>query len=199
MTDTAHHLAALVASRLCHDLIGPIGAIGNGIELLSLDPRPKSAEIALLGDSIGTATSKLRFFRIAFGSATGEQTMGRMQVVPLLADLYRNSRIVVDWHSPTDMPRPEVRLAFLLLLCAEHAIPTGGNIVIRRDENGWHLSASSPRLRHDAALWSFLATPAAEGDLAASHVQFVLAGLALADQGRRATVDVGSSGLTVSF
>ena len=199
MTDLDHHLAALVGSRLCHDLISPIGAIGNGVELVSLDPRPKPGELAMLADTVASANARLRFFRIAFGVASRDQSTSRMEVVPLLGDLYRNGRIAVEWHSPADMPRAEVKLAFLLLLCAEHAIPTGGTITINRDESGWRILAASPRLRHDATLWALLDTPQADFTGDPSQVQFPLAALQLTTTARLATVDVGLTSLSVSF
>lgn len=199
MTDLAQHLAALVGSRLCHDLISPIGAIGNGVELISLDPRPKAGEIALLADSVASANARLRFFRIAFGQASPDQSASRMEVVPILGDLYRTGRISVDWASPADLTRAEVKLAFLMILCAEHAIPTGGNIRIQCDDNGWAVTAASPRLRHDDSLWSLLRTPEAGRMVEPSQVQFPLAGLTLAQLARHPTVDVGLTSLTISF
>lgn len=199
MTDPAQHLAALVGARLCHDLISPIGAIGNGVELMALDPRPKPAEIALLADSVASANARLRFFRIAFGVATQGQSTSRIEIVPLLGDLYRTGRIAVDWTSPVDLPRAEVKLAFLMILCAEHAIPTGGNIKVVHDDNGWRITAASPRLRHDGALWSLLDTPFGGPEIEPSQVQFPLAGLTLDHLARRATVDVALANLTISF
>lgn len=199
MTDFAQNLAALVGSRLCHDLISPIGAIGNGVEMISLDARPRPAEMALVSDSIAAANAKLRFFRIAFGIVGAEQTTTRMEVLPLLGDLYRSGRITVDWEAPAELPRGEVKLAFLLLLCAEHAIPTGGNITVLRNDSGWTVTAASPRLRHEPALWTLLGTPEGLAELTPSQVQFPLAGLSLVQLGRHATVDIGVANLAVSF
>ena len=199
MSDLAQHIAALVGSRLCHDLINPIGAIGNGVELVALDPRPKPAEMALLADSVAAANARLRFFRIAFGSATPDQSTSRMEVVPMLGDLYRTGRVSVDWQSPPEMPRIEVKLAFLMLLCAEHAIPTGGNIGILRDDGGWHVTAASPRLRHDATLWSLLSEVRDDVRVEPGQVQFPLVGLLLGSSGRRASIDVGQTSLSISF
>lgn len=199
MTDFDQTLAALVGSRLCHDLISPIGAIGNGVELISLDPRPKPGEVALLADSVASANAKLRFFRIAFGVASAGQSASRMEVIPLLGDLYRTGRVTVEWQSPPDLPRAEVKLAFLVLLCAEHAIPTGGKISVLRDEGGWHITAASPRLRHDAALWALLSGNPPQVQIEPSQVQFPLAGAMLGQLSRHATVDVSLASLTVTF
>jgi histidine phosphotransferase ChpT len=67
-------LCALIGSRLCHDLVSPVGAIGNGVELLSMEgagaPMPAgAAELSLVRESVENAQARLRFFRIAFGDA----------------------------------------------------------------------------------------------------------------------------------
>ena len=60
-------LAALIASRICHDLISPIGAIGNGVELLAMEPGGTLPEMALISESVANANDRIRFFRICFG------------------------------------------------------------------------------------------------------------------------------------
>ncbi|HMR60143.1 MAG TPA: histidine phosphotransferase, partial [Amaricoccus sp.] len=64
---SAPDLSALVSARLCHDLISPMGAIRNGMELLQMAPgEAQSPEHALIADSLETALAKLRYFRLAF-------------------------------------------------------------------------------------------------------------------------------------
>ena len=79
-------LSSLVGSRICHDLISPIGAIGNGVELLQMAPRDSAAELDLITDSVDNAAARIRFFRVAFGAA-GDQMMGRAEVISILSDL----------------------------------------------------------------------------------------------------------------
>ena len=129
-------LTALLGSRLCHDLIGPVGAIGNGVELLLLARNGSSDEVALLSESVTALTARLRFFRIAFGLARQDQIVQRSEVKSILADLHPSGRISVDWISPAELPRVEVKAAFLLLLCAESAIRGTGTIRVLRDEAG---------------------------------------------------------------
>ena len=59
------NLAALIGSRICHDLISPIGAINNGLELLGMTGSSEGPELQLITDSVGSATARIRFFRIA--------------------------------------------------------------------------------------------------------------------------------------
>ena len=66
MTDQTD-LAALLGSRICHDLISPIGAIGNGVELLMMEGGTPSPELVLIAESVAAANARIRFFRLAFG------------------------------------------------------------------------------------------------------------------------------------
>lgn len=70
MTDD---IASLVGSRICHDLISPIGAISNGVELIGMTQGTDGAEMSLINDSVQNANARIRFFRVAYGSATPEQ------------------------------------------------------------------------------------------------------------------------------
>ncbi|HMS96693.1 MAG TPA: histidine phosphotransferase, partial [Tabrizicola sp.] len=65
MTDQPD-LAALIASRICHDLISPLGAIGNGVELLAMERA--GPELDLLSESVAHANARIRLFRISFGA-----------------------------------------------------------------------------------------------------------------------------------
>lgn len=67
---TKPNINALIGSRICHDLINPLGAIGNGIELLSLSGMAASPEMTLVQDSVNNATARVKFLRLAFGDAT---------------------------------------------------------------------------------------------------------------------------------
>ena len=73
-------LTALVGSRICHDLINPIGAIGNGVELLAMADAPPSAELALISQSVDSAMARIAMFRVAFGAATDGGQMGAREI-----------------------------------------------------------------------------------------------------------------------
>ncbi|MBD1204132.1 MAG: histidine phosphotransferase [Rhodobacteraceae bacterium] len=194
-------LAALLGSRLCHDLIGPIGAIGNGVELLSLSGVGPSDELALIAQSVTILKARIRFFRVAFGIARPDQSLPLTEIQSLLSDLHLGGRLMVDWASPADLPRPEVKAAFLTLLCAETVLRSAGHIRALRDEVGWSFTLSSPRLSSDPRLWSLLLSPdsAAELPVEASEVHFPLAAAAIALLGRRPELDPLPDGLRLSF
>lgn len=109
--DTAN-LAALVGSRICHDLISPVGAINNGLELLGMSNSLEGPELELISDSVNNANARIRFFRVAFGAA-GEQDLGRAEVISVLSDVSKGGRIKYNWSSEAPAPRREVRMAFL--------------------------------------------------------------------------------------
>ena len=190
-------LAALIASRICHDLISPIGAISNGVELLAMDAA--APELELLAESAANANARIRFFRIGFGAAGPEQRIARAEVAAVLADLTRGGRIAYDWTSAADLPRPEVRLVFLLLQCLETALAYGGKVSIAEIDGRWQIRADAARLRADPALWAVLDGAAPPLALAASQVQFALAARDLGPLGRKLTVTIGETGIDLTF
>ena len=75
------NINALIGSRICHDLINPLGAISNGIELLEMAGVAQGPEMSLVSDSVENATAKLKMLRLAFGAASPDQTVSRQEVV----------------------------------------------------------------------------------------------------------------------
>ncbi|PJF07800.1 histidine phosphotransferase family protein [Pseudorhodobacter sp. MZDSW-24AT] len=193
-------LTALLGSRICHDLISPIGAIGNGVELLMMDGITPSQELSLIVDSVAHANARIRFFRVAFGAAgSGDQRISRAEVAGILADQTRGGRLSVEWNTPTDLSRREVKLAFLGLLCLESALPQGGSLWIDRGDQRWTLRATAPRLRIEPALWELLSHPAASVEIGPGQVHFPLLRDEIARQHRRLTVEVAETALRLSF
>lgn len=192
-------LAALIGSRICHDLISPIGAIGNGIELMLMDGAAKGPEMALITESVAHANARIRFFRVAFGACGPDQRIGRAEVASILSDMTQGGRIAVDWVSPPDLPRRDVKLVFLLLQCAESAMPYGGLVSIERGDARWTLVASAPKLKLDMALWECLISPTAPPDLTPAQVQFLLVPDEFTRQHRRLTAEIAQDEIRLSF
>src|SRR5258708_19826022 len=99
MTDL--QFAELMAARLCHDLVGPIGAVANGVELLT-DGGSGDAEVTgLIAVSARQATRRLQWFRVAFGSASGLPTSAMFGETRRLAQgLFEGGRGTLDWAPP---------------------------------------------------------------------------------------------------
>jgi len=198
-------LAALVGSRICHDLVNPLGAIGNGLELLGLAGGAGAGrEAALMAESVALARARLVLFRLAFGAAAEGQRTARAELVDALAAATRGSRLAIDWAVAGDPPRARAKLALLLVQCAETALPRGGRIRIAaaapdRPEGRWTLHAEGPRLRILAPRWEALAEPAAPPDITPAEVQFPLAALELRRQRRPLAAELGPERLALAF
>tara|TARA_R110002094_G_scaffold104663_1_gene103952 strand:+ start:92 stop:694 length:603 start_codon:yes stop_codon:yes gene_type:complete len=192
-------LATLIGSRICHDLISPIGAINNGLELLSMaDNPPDGPEMELIGTSVGNASARIRFFRIAFGAA-GHQMVGRGEIVSILRDLYEGGRLTLDWIPEEPQPRAVVRLAFLAILCLETAMPYGGRAEVSEAKGKWRLQGTADKLNVDPALWGLLASGSAGATLQPAHVQFALLPTVAADDGRRIRSTSDDTTITIQF
>ena len=198
MTDRPD-LTALLGSRICHDLISPIGAIGNGVELLIMDGATRGPEMALIAESVANANARIRFFRIGFGASSPDQRIGRPEVAGILADLTRGGRLAVEWSGPADLPRREVKVAFLLLMCLETALAYGGQITVERSDNRWLLIGRAPKMRVDPDLWEVLSNPAASFALTPAQVHFALLPEELAKLGRKLTVEIREGEIRLAF
>lgn len=198
MPDTLD-LVALLGSRICHDLISPIGAISNGVELLMMDGGKMGPEIALIAESVANANARIRFFRVAFGIAGENQRIGRPEVQSILADLTRGGRLTIDWRGPVDLPRNQVKLAFLLIQCLETAMAFGGRITVNPEDSGWMLTGSAEKLKLDETLWATLADTSQTADITAAQVHFALVPAEMAKHGRRLSVQLMPTEINLRF
>lgn len=180
-------LAALVGSRICHDLVNPLGALANGLELLAMEA-PKLGDMAgLLSDSLNAATARVQFFRVAFGAAPAER-MPEAQIRETLAAYTAGKRLRIDWQAAGDRARAEARLTFLVLMCLEAAMPRGGRITVTADGPRLALRAEAADLRHDSAHWQALAQGQPMPHTTPAEVQFALAAAAIDSFPRAVTV-----------
>lgn len=192
-------LVALVGSRICHDLVSPLGAIGNGVELLGLSGLPASPEMALISESVDNANARLRFFRIAFGAASADQRIGRADIAATLSAVARAGRVGFHCRAEGDQPRDQVRAVFLLLQCLETALPYGGEIEIARAGETWVITAESPRLKIQPDLWDSLVDPRLRVEVTAAQVQFALLPEAMGALGRKIGLALSPDRLVVRF
>lgn len=192
-------LATLVGSRICHDLISPIGAIGNGVELLELTGGETGSEIALISESVQSANARIRFFRIAFGAAKDDQMISRKDVLGILSEIARGGRTTYYWQIDGDHQRLNVRIAFLLLLCFESAMPLGGDVSVQEDDNDWVLTANAKRWMIDQERWDSLTDTTSSLEHSAAQVQFALLPSVLAQSGRTLKIETSDAQVTVRF
>ncbi|EPX86225.1 Uncharacterized protein putative in bacteria [Rubellimicrobium thermophilum DSM 16684] len=183
-------LSAAVASRICHDLMNPLGAIANGVELMGLAGLPPSPETDLIRESVENAVARLRFVRLAYGTAPEGALVPRSELVSTLRAVSRAGRLSYDWEAPGDVPRAEARALFLLLQCFESAMPMGGHIRVLREGAQWWVHGEGPRMRVDESLWAALLTPHARPPDGAARVQFALLPPALRGLGRTLALSI---------
>ena len=128
-------LAAMLCSRLCHDMLSPVGALNNGLELLAMedDPEMRKNVLALLEQSATTSTNKLKFFRLAFGAAGGFGDRVDVQepkalIEALVAD---KQKIEVHWAiEAANIAKPAVKVLLNFAQIAIDALVRGGTLDI---------------------------------------------------------------------
>ncbi len=191
-------LSALIGSRVCHDLISPIGAIGNGLELLQMD-QPQTPEMQLIAQSVLNATARVKFFRIAFGKAAPDQQVNMGEAWSILKDLSGGGRITYELEADSDPDRAGLQAAFLAALCLETALPFGGQIKMVHNLGVWTLSCTGRKISLTDTLWAQLTGDATDSDVKPSEVQFLLFPTSLAAQGRAAQVSRTETTLNLRF
>ncbi len=194
-----HDLTALIGSRICHDLISPIGAIGNGVELLMMAGGTQGPEVALIAESVANANARIRFFRVAFGAGSSDQRIARTEVQNILTEITRGGRLQIGWTSGQDADRAAVKLAFLLLMCVETALPYGGRVRVVAEGKGWLIEAEGSKLKIDPDLWEILSNPRAATKIGASQVHFALVPEEVSHQSRSLVVKITDQTIRLEF
>ncbi len=184
--------ASLLCSRLCHDLLSPVGALNNGIELLAdeNDPEMRAQVLELLGDSARASANKLKFFRLAFGAAGGfgdliDTREARLALEGLFS---ANSRMELGWMvTEASLPKPAVKVLLNLALIAGDALVRGGKLDVGAEQRGDTteivIRAEGERLILDAELRGALAGTTAEADIAPRAAAAWLAHRIVTDSG----------------
>ena len=143
-------LAALLCSRVCHDLISPVGAIMNGLEVMEEDKDEETAKFAmeLIKKSAGTASAKLQFCRLAFGAAgsAGAQ-IDTGDAEKVTRGLMEDGRTTIAWNLPRVLlAKNRVKLLLNMLLLAAQAVPRGGALTVdpigEGDATGFRVAAA---------------------------------------------------------
>ena len=141
---SAADLAALLCSKVCHDIISPVGAINNGLELLEEGGADEDA-MNLIKQSARTASARLQFARIAFGAAGSAGVQIDTGDAQNVANQYMNGeKAEFAWEGPRVlMPKNKVKLILNLLLVANAAIPRGGKLTVKIEEPDTNLKISA--------------------------------------------------------
>jgi histidine phosphotransferase ChpT len=150
-------LAALLCSRVCHDIISPVGAIANGLELMDdpdVDAAMKATALDMVRSSAKTATAKLKFCRIAFGasgSAGAHIDLG--EAGEIAKAFVGEEKTKLDWQAPREnRPKAEVKLILNMMLLAIAGIPRGGTVTVTVDGRSLFVKAQGERAKLPQAM-----------------------------------------------
>lgn len=129
-------LVQMLCSRLCHDLAGPAGAVGAGVDLLADAPAPDPEALELVALGARQLGARLAYYRVAFGFGGSREQLSWPGVRGLAEALLAGGRVRLLWQQPaTDdaaLPADAFRLTLLLLLLAAEALPRGGTVQLLR-------------------------------------------------------------------
>ena len=165
-------LASLLCSRLCHDLMSPVGALNNGIELLAdeTDPEMREKCLELLADSARASANKLKFFRLAFGAAGGfGDAIDAGEAQAALEGVFGpERRIELGWMVTGDkLPKGAAKLLLNLALLAGDALVRGGRLDVGAETGDGQIElvirGEGPRILLDPALRETILTGSAGG------------------------------------
>ncbi|MEM1363517.1 MAG: histidine phosphotransferase family protein [Pseudomonadota bacterium] len=201
MNVKSYDVPALLGSRICHDLISPLGAIGNGVELLAMGGMGNGAEVSLISDSVEHANARIRYFRIAFGAGSDITRIGQAELMGVLEAFDTAGRLKVEWEVSGDVSRNEAKIAFLLLMCLEPAMPYGGTVRFYKDQSGWSVKASGDKVKVDEDLWVLVCDPNGEvhPEIAPAQVQYILAAQYFEGVRARPEITFGDGQINITY
>ena len=200
-------LAALLCSRVCHDLISPTGAIVNGLEVLEekgSDEETKSFALDLIKRSAKTASVRLQFCRLAFGaagSANAQIDLGNAQV--MARAFIEDEKTKLLWNLPHALlPKNRVKLLLNMLLIAGQTIPRGGTLTVdpvgEGESMGFRITASGVNARIPQAVPALLAGSSENGSVDAHAIQPFYAGLLARACGLELSLEAQGDAIVIS-
>jgi histidine phosphotransferase ChpT len=189
-------LAALLCSRVCHDVISPVGAIVNGLEVLEEDKDESMREFALdlIRKSAHTASARLQFCRLAFGAAgSAGAAIDTGDAEKVARGLIADDRTQLIWDAPRAfMPKNKVKLALNLCLIAAACIPRGGvmHVIIEGEADDIRMSVAvkGPNLKLASHVADLLEGRSESGVVDAHGIQPYFTGLVARSSGMGVTV-----------
>lgn len=180
-------LAALVASRVCHDMAEPMNALIQGLEMLKdSDTAGRNGDaIALMEHGVAKAWAKLEFFRFAFagGGAAGGDGEGRLEEARAVAEkLYGALKPALEWRAPAvAMPRATLKVVMNGLFIANECLPKGGVVTVDAGKDGdlveVRLHCAGQRAAMRPATWAALQGELPEDGYPGPVVQPLLTGI----------------------
>lgn len=199
MVNRSAEFASLLCSRLCHDLLSPVGALNNGIELLADEDDPEMRErcMELLGESARSTANKLKFFRLAFGAAGGfGELVDTRDAQAAIEGLHGDGKVKVGWmvESPS-LPKVAIKVLLNLALIAGDALVRGGQLDIGAEGGEIVIRAEGPRLILDPELRNAVLGQADPDLLSARAAAAWLVHILVSEQGGEVQVSQPADGV----
>lgn len=193
--------AALLCSRICHDLVSPVGAMANGIEILAdeSDEDMRGEVLKLLEHSARQTSNRLQFFRMAFGAGGGfGQMVGLRDAEKAVRGYFQDSKITLDWAPQvTELRKEALKVLLNLILVAGDAIIRDGKLVVEAVDGAEGLRlevrAEAERLTLSEQMIQALNGDVNAAELDAKTAPAYLATSAAAQLGGRVELDTGNS------
>jgi histidine phosphotransferase ChpT len=202
----SHEFASLLCSRLCHDLLSPVGALNKGIEVLAVehDPEMRARCLDLLAESARASANKLKFFRLAFGAAGGfADVVDTREARAAIEGLFgTDGRIRLGWmvDEPT-MSKAALKVLLNIVLIAGDALVRGGSLDVgaEKTENGLDIvvRAEGTRIVLDPELKKVLTGDMREDEVAPRAAAAWLAHSLVEEGGGRIQVADGEANMLI--
>lgn len=191
-------LAALLCSRVCHDVISPVGAIVNGLEVLEdeNDASMRDFALDLIRKSAKQASARLQFARLAFGAAgSAGASIDLGDAEQVARGLFQDDKVTFSWSAPRLLfPKNKVKLLLNLIVTAINAVPRGGNVAVTvtgdAESCEFHLLSKGLNARIPPHAEALLAGAPEGGTVDAHGIQTFYAGMVARAAGMTVTLGV---------
>ena len=198
-------LAALLCSRVCHDVISPVGAIVNGLEVLEdeKDAEMRGFALDLIKKRARTASARLQFCRLAFGAAgSAGASIDTGDAEQVARGLIADERTKLEWRGARVlMAKNKVKLLLNLCLIAAAAIPRGGEIVVNLEGGDeatqFLITAKGPNVRLASHVTHLVAGEPENGSVDAHGIQAFYTGLVARASNMALDISVGEEGVKI--
>ena len=198
-------LAALLCSRVCHDVISPVGAIVNGLEVLEDEKDSEMREVAieLIKKSAASASARLQFCRLAFGAAGSMgASIDTGDAETVTRGLIGNEKVTLAWNAARQFaPKNKVKLLLNLCLIAQSAIPRGGVVSVdlsgQEEAMALRIEAKGANAKLAAGVVDLVAGRPESGTVDAHSIQPYFAGLVARECGMEVAITVEADSVTL--
>jgi histidine phosphotransferase ChpT len=191
----------LVCSRLCHDLISPIGAVGNGLELMAEEADQELLDDArrLVEDSSSRAAALLQLYRSAYGNAGNQPTFGANEAVKLAKEAFDPNRLTLTASVPTgaEWPAGFGKLVLNAILTVSEWLPRGGTLSLSIEGDGFSVTAQGQQAACPKDAVRLIRLDRAGIEVSAHNIQPYLTGFIASRQNYRLAASQPAEGTAV--